>query len=100
MKDAVRPLRSPRQPPGDGPTHCPVEEYAAFVASCSRGADRKTRLLRRHKRFVACFPDLAGWFDQPLRQRLGWRNQEAQQRRLGPGDGFDATTGWIKLPRP
>jgi integrase len=97
VKDAVRPLPSPRQPPGDGPAHCPVEEYAAFVASCSRGADRKTRLLRRHKRFVACFPDLAGWFDQPLRQRLGWRNQEAQQRRLGPGDGFGATTGWINF---
>ena len=97
MSGAVRPLRSARQPPGDGPGHCPVEEYAAFVASCSRSADRKTRLLRRHNRFVECFPDLAGWFDQPLRQRLGWRNREAQRQRLGPGDGFDATTGWINF---
>jgi integrase len=57
--------------------------------------DKKGRLLRRHERFVKHFPDLSSWLDQPLRQRLGWRNHDTQRQRLAPGDGFDVTAGWI-----
>jgi integrase len=91
----VLPLPSPQPPPGDGPWHCPAEEYTAFVAASSHSMDRKTRLLRRTKRFVERFPNRSDWFAQPLRQRLGWRNKETQSQRLSPGEGIDVTAGWI-----
>jgi hypothetical protein len=85
---------SHRSPPAVLST-CPAEEYADFVSSCSRSVDKKGRLLRRHERFVRQFPELSSWFDQPLRQRLGWRNHDTQRQRLAPGEGFDVTAGWI-----
>lgn len=95
MSGAAQLLPSSRQPRGDRPRHCPAEEYAAFVASCSRSLDKRTRLLQRHRRFVLHFPELTDWFDQPLRQRLGWRNQDIQRQRRAPAAGFDITAGWI-----
>jgi integrase len=93
---AVLPLPSSPRPPADGRArHCPPEEYAAFVDGCRRySADRKIRLHRRHARFLRQFPHLNDWFDQPLRQRLGWRNKTTQTRRRGPGPDFDVTAGW------
>jgi integrase len=93
---AVVPLPSP-QPPDHGatPQHCPAEEYETFIAHSLHSDDLKMRLQRRHARFLRHFPDLQDWFDQPLRQRLGWRNKDTQTRRLGPGDEFDVTLGWI-----
>ena len=46
---------------------------------------------------MRAYPDLAAWPDQPLRERLGWRGPEDQNRRSGPGGGFDATAGWINF---
>ena len=53
--------------------------------------------LAYHRRFVRTFPDLGAWFAQPLRQRLGWRGREDQDQRTGPGEGFDATAGWVNF---
>ena len=96
MTGAVVPLPSP-QPPSDAgtPYHCPAVEYERFIARSGHSDDLKTRLGRRHARFLRHFPDLRDWFDQPLRQRLGWRNKDTQTRRLGPGNDFDVTAGWI-----
>ena len=96
MTEAVSPLSSSPPPPEHtGPRHCPAQEYQAFVAGSSHSEDRKLRLRRRHARFLRAFPVLDDWFDQPLRQRLGWRNKDIQTRRRGPGDDFDVTAGWI-----
>ncbi len=96
MTGAVLPLPSPPPPP-DEPRlrHCPSGEYEAFIARSRHSEDRKLRSRRRHARFLRQFPDLGNWFDQPLRQRLGWRNNDTQTRRRGPGDDFDTTAGWI-----
>ncbi|MFI5951857.1 tyrosine-type recombinase/integrase [Micromonospora chalcea] len=97
MSGAVlRLLASPPPTLVGGPRHCPAEEYTSFVEhSGIYSPDRKVRLHRRHVRFLRQFPELASWFDQPLRQRLGWRNKDTQTRRRGPGDDFDVTAGWI-----
>ncbi|MEU7769797.1 tyrosine-type recombinase/integrase [Micromonospora taraxaci] len=96
MTGAVVPLSSPTPPTGDGqPRHCPAGEYEAFIAGSTLSEDRKIRLGRWHARFVRYFPDLRDWFDQPLRQRLGWRNKDTQTRRQGPGEDFDITVGWV-----
>jgi integrase len=46
---------------------------------------------------VRAYPDLAAWPDQPLRQRLGWRGPEGQDRRRGPGGELDAATCWVNF---
>jgi integrase len=46
---------------------------------------------------VGTYPDLQTWFEQPLRDRLGWRAGETQNRRQGPGEEFDTTVGWINF---
>lgn len=97
MTGAVLPLPT-SQPSPSGRRHawhCPAEEYTSFVVASAHGGELKRKLLQRHKRFLRCFPDLTDWFGQPLRQRLGWRNNDTQTRRRGPGDGFDVTAGWI-----
>lgn len=97
MSGTVVSLPSSPPPPGDDPRHCPVEEFIEFVNGSSRSADARIRLCRRHTRFVQRFPDLGEWFDQPLRQRLGWRNGNVQTRRRGPGADYDVTDGWISF---
>jgi len=93
---AVLPPPSSQPPPDKArPRHCPPEEYEAFLVRSVHSEDHKTRLRRRHARFLRAFPDLGDWFDQPLRQRLGWRNKDTQTRRRGPGEDFDTIAGWI-----
>lgn len=78
------------------PQHYPDAEYTAFVAGLS-GCSAETR--RKHtafyRRFARTYPDLRTWFDQPLRDRLGWRSEETQNQRRRPSDDFDPTIGWI-----
>jgi len=93
---SVRLLRSPSASEADErPRHCPPGEYEAFILQGPQGQRSKTLQRREHARFLRTFPNLADWFDQPLRQRLGWRNGAVGVRRCGPGDGFDVTAGWI-----
>jgi integrase len=94
---APRLISSP-SPASSIPRHCPEAEYAALVRGLAISADQRRKQLAYHRRFVRTFPDLPAWFDQPLRQRLGWRTGEDQNRRNGPGDdGFDTTRGWINV---
>jgi integrase len=79
------------------PCHCPETEYAAYIARQPTSADRRRMHLNFYRRFVRTYPELASWYDQPLRQRLGWRTGEDQNRRNGPTSDFDATGGWINF---
>jgi len=89
-------LQSPSASEADErPRHCPPGKYEAFIFQGPQGQRSKTLQRREHARFLRTFPTLADWFDQPLRQRLGWRNGAVQVRRRGPGEGFDVTAGWI-----
>ncbi|MGG7569194.1 tyrosine-type recombinase/integrase [Streptomyces sirii] len=90
------PASSPAPDPR-APRHCPMREYAAFIAELDVSEPRRRRHASSHQRFVHTFPDLTTWFAQPLRQRLGWRNGEDQNRRTRPDADFDATTGWINF---
>jgi integrase len=79
------------------PRHCPPAEYTAFVAQLPLTEGWRQKHVNYHLRFVREFPDLTLWFTQPLRQRLGWRHGEDQSHRRAPGEGFDATAGWINF---
>ncbi|MGW4212677.1 tyrosine-type recombinase/integrase [Lentzea sp. NPDC004789] len=91
--------RSASSPPSDlsVPRHCPDDEYAAFVAGLPNSANTRGKLLAFYRRFVTNYPDLQTWFEQPVRDRLGWRAGEAQNRRQGPGEDFDTTVGWTNF---
>lgn len=77
--------------------HCPEAEYAEFVAHLPVSTESRRKQLNFYLRFVHTYPDLAGWFEQPLRQRLGWRTGETQNKRQGPAADFDTTLGWINF---
>jgi hypothetical protein len=79
------------------PCHCPEAEYAALIRRVPLSAEWRKKHLAYHQRFVRTHPEVAAWSAQPLRERLGWRGPEGQNQRSGPGDGFDATTGWINF---
>lgn len=94
-KKAARSASSPTPDPSR-PRHCSDAEYQAFIAGLSGySAETMRKLLVFYRRFVRTYPDLHAWFDQPLRDRLGWRTGDTQNRRQHPGDDFDATVGWI-----
>ncbi|MGI8801418.1 MAG: hypothetical protein ACR2KV_04490 [Solirubrobacteraceae bacterium] len=64
-------LASTRSEARVGGVHCAEAEYAAFLATLTlNDAYRRQRLAAR-RRFVAAYPDLGGWFDQPLARRAG-----------------------------
>jgi integrase len=77
--------------------HCLGAEYEALIRRLPLSAEWGKKHLAFHRRFVRAYPDLAAWSAQPLRGRLGWRGPEGQHQRSGPGDGFDATSGWINF---
>jgi integrase len=79
------------------PRHCPPAEYTLFVAQLPLSEEWRRKHANYQRRFVRTFPDLSDWFTQPLRERLGWRQGESQNHRLGPERGFDATSGWINF---
>lgn len=80
-----------------GPHHCLAAEYAAFIAKLPASEEWRRKHANYHQRFIRTYPDLHRWFDQPLRQRLGWRTGEDQNRRSAPGGEFDQTLGWINF---
>lgn len=80
-----------------GPRHCTAAEYSAFIADLPVSEEWRRKHANYHQRFIRTYPDLQRWFDQPLRQRLGWRNGEDQNRRSAPGGEFDPTLGWINF---
>jgi integrase len=79
------------------PCHCPEAEYADLIRRQPLSAAWRQKHLNRHLRFVRAYPDLAAWPAQPLRQRLGWRGPEGQERRTGPGEGIDMTACWVNF---
>ena len=89
--------RSPGSAFPEVPCHCPEAEYAALITRQPLSAAWRSKHLAYHRRFVHAYPDLAAWPSQPLRQRLGWRGPEDQERRTGPGEGIDATACWINF---
>ena len=57
--------------PADGGGHCLEGEYAGILTTLKiDGAYRRQRLAAR-RRFVAAYPDLTDWFDEPLARRVG-----------------------------
>lgn len=88
---------SPRSSALHVPCHCPEAEYADLIRRQPLSAAWRQKHLNRHLRFVRAYPDLVAWPGQPLRQRLGWRGPEGQNRRTGPGEGIDATACWINF---
>jgi integrase len=68
-----------------------------FVAQLPLSEEWRRKHVNYQRRFVRTFPDLSVWFTQPLRERLGWRQGESQSHRLGPEQGFDATSGWVNF---
>ncbi|MCA1678260.1 MAG: hypothetical protein LC777_04565, partial [Actinobacteria bacterium] len=57
--------------PANGGCHCLEAEYAAILTTLKiDGAFRRQRLAAR-RRFVAAYPDLTDWFDEPLARRVG-----------------------------
>ena len=86
-------------PPSEprAPRHCPEKEYADFIARLPASEEWHHKHANYHLRFLRTYPELTDWFDQPLRQRLGWRTGEDQNRRNRPDDGFDSTLGWINF---
>ncbi|MCA1700390.1 MAG: hypothetical protein LC790_16415, partial [Actinobacteria bacterium] len=57
--------------PANGGCHCLEAEYAAILTTLKiDGAYRRQRLAAR-RRFVAAYPDLTDWFDEPLARRVG-----------------------------
>jgi integrase len=89
--------RSPRSSALPVPCHCPEAEYADLIRRQPLSAAWRQKHLNRHLRFVRAYPDLAAWPAQPLRQRLGWRGPEGQERRTGPGVGTDMTACWVNF---
>jgi len=79
------------------PCHCPEAEYAGLIRRQPLSAAWRQKHLAFHRRFVGAYPDLEAWLAQPLRQRLGWRGPEGQERRSGPGEGIDATACWVNF---
>jgi pimeloyl-ACP methyl ester carboxylesterase len=80
------------------PSHCPQEEYAAFLTNPDLGSEyRRTRLLQGYRRFLDHYPDLTAWQQHSLKERIGWRNTEVQSRRSAPSESFDVATGWINF---
>jgi len=94
--DAASWISSPSPDPASL-RQCPEAEYEAFVARLRVNEEGRRKQLNRYRRFVRTYPDLQTWFDQPLRQRLGWRNGENQNRRTIPDNGADPTLGWINF---
>lgn len=78
-----------------GPRHCHEDAYERFVADLDMTPDWRRRQLRFQRTFVRRYPDLDVWFDRPLRERVGWRRGEYQNRRRAPEDGFDWAAGRI-----
>lgn len=76
------------------PRHCTPQEYTSFLTGLDITERRRRQLSQRHQRFVGLYPDLTAWLELPLRDRLGWRNGEAQDRRVAPEPGFDTATAW------
>jgi len=93
------PQRKPSSRPlgQSAPRHCPEAEYADLVGRQPLSTQWREKHLAFHRRFVRAYPDLAAWPSQPLRQRLGWRGPEGQNRRSGPGEGTDATACWVNF---
>jgi integrase len=89
--------QSSRSPALQVPCHCPGAEYAALIRKLPLSAEWRKKHLAFHRRFVRTYPELVAWSGQPLRERLGWRGPEGQNQRSSPGDGFDATSGWINF---
>ncbi len=54
-----------------GGAHCAEAEYAAFLATLTLNDAYRRQRLAAHRRFVAAYPDLGDWFDQPLARRAG-----------------------------
>lgn len=80
-----------------GPGHCPESEYTQFVANLPLTEGWRRKYAAFQRRFMRTYPELDAWFREPLRRRLGWRGDEQQNRRLGPGTDFDPTLGWINF---
>lgn len=97
MTAAAQRKRSSRSSALQVPCHCPEAEYADLIRRQPLSAEWRKKHLKRHLRFVRSYPDLAAWAGQPLRQRLGWRGPEGQNRRSGPGEGLDTTACWINF---
>jgi integrase len=77
--------------------HCPEAEYADLIQRQPLSAEWRKKHLNWHLRFVRAYPDLSAWPVQPLRQRLGWRGPESQNRRRSPESEFDVTMGWANF---
>jgi integrase len=77
--------------------HCASAEYEAFIARLPYGHEQRRKQIAHQVRFARTYPQLPAWFERPLRERLGWRHGESQQRRNGPGEDFDPTIGWINF---
>lgn len=97
MSTSTPRARSSWSPRSLVPCHCPDAEYEALIRGQPLSAEWRKKHLNFHRRFVRTYPDLAAWTGESLRTRLGWRGPEAQDQRLSPDDGFDATTGWINF---
>ncbi|WP_405852464.1 tyrosine-type recombinase/integrase [Streptomyces sp. NBC_00090] len=93
----LRAASSPLTPALGIPRHCPGAEYTAFVAGLPVSDRWSRKHTQFHLRFLHTYPDLRTWFALPLRDRLGWRNGEAQNQRRAPEPGFDAATAWINF---
>ena len=97
MTAAPQQDRSSRSSALPVPCHCPEAEYADLIRRQPLSAAWRQKHLACHRRFVRAYPDLAAWPSQPLRQRLGWRGPEGQERRTGPGEGIDMTACWVNF---
>lgn len=53
------------------PSHSGEEEYRTFILSLDMTRNMKNRYIAQRREFVAAFPDLALWCEQPLEVRLG-----------------------------
>lgn len=59
------PKKSPR------PQHCSAEEYARFVTSATVSEAYRRQMLGFRRRFVARWPKLPDWYEEPLAIRVG-----------------------------
>jgi hypothetical protein len=51
--------------------HAPEAEYTHFVHEYTTNQESRKRLLRAYRRFIQHYPDLRGWLQAPLAERVG-----------------------------
>jgi hypothetical protein len=73
--------------------HCGEQEYAAFVTTLAINSAYRRQRLAARRRFVAAYPDLTDWFDEPLARRVG--RLSGQQRGTISDQGSYQARGYL-----